>query len=253
MIDRMSGLPVYRQVAAVLREKIESGEYGPGARLPSESELIEFFGVSRITVREAISLLRAEGMVASEHGRGVFVRSPGRVLRISRNRLIRAAREQDRGLFLADAKASDFTPSVTVEVRFEPASADHAEALGIEPGTELLVRDRVMLADGLAVQLAISRLPRTITRGTSIEEFDTGAGGVYARLEEIGHSLDRFHETVGARMPTSDESAVLRLPVGVPVLVVRRIAYDAHDRAVEVNDMVLAADRYELSYQLPAD
>jgi len=175
------------------------------------------------------------------------------VLRLSRNRLSRAAREQDQGLFLADAKASDFTPSVTVEVRVEPASDDHAEALGVEPGTELLVRDRVMRADGLAVQLAISRLPRTITRGTSIEEADTGAGGVYARLEEIGNTLDWFHETVGARMPTRDESAALRLPVGVPVLVVRRIAHDIRGRPVEVNDMVMAADRYELSYQLPAD
>lgn len=213
-IDRTSGLPVCRQVAAALREKIDSGECGPGARLPSEPELIEFVGVSRITVR--------------------------------------AAREQDQGLFLADAKAGEFTPGVTVEIRVEPASGDHAEALGVESGTELLVRDRVMPADGVPVQLATSRLPRTITRGTAIEERDTGAGGVYARLEEIGHTLDQFHETVGARMPTGDESAALRLTAGVPVPVVRRVAYDTRGRAVEVNDMVMAADRYELSYQLPA-
>lgn len=110
-----------------------------------------------------------------------------------------------------------------------------------------------MRANGLAVQLATSRLPRTVTEGTLIEEVNTGPGGSYARLEEAGHALHLFHETVGTRMPTQEESSALQLPVGVPVLVVRRIAYDTEGQAMEVNDMILAGDRYELSYELPAD
>lgn len=251
MIDRASGLPVYRQVATALREKINSGEFEPGMRLPSERELIETYGVSRITVREAIGLLRAEGLVTAEHGKGVFVRPPNRVQRLSRSRLSREARGQNKGFFLGDAEANNFTPSVTVKITTEPASAEHASALGVAEGTELLVRDRIMRANGLPIQLAVSRLPKSITQGTLIEEVETGPGGSYARLEEAGHKLDHFHEMVRTRMPTQDEAGVLQLPAGIPVLALRRIAYDTNGQAVEVNDMVLAGDRYELSYEIP--
>jgi GntR family transcriptional regulator len=121
----------------------------------------------------------------------------------------------------------------------------------VPAGTELTVRTRVLHADGAAVQLATSRLAREITRGTAIEDQDTGAGGLYARLEESGHRLEHFAEHVGARMPTPDEQQLLQLPTGQPVLAVTRVAYG--DRPVEVNDMVLAGDRYELSYEWPAD
>lgn len=117
----------------------------------------------------------------------------------------------------------------------------------------MLVRDRLMKADGQPVQLAVSRLPRNLTRGTAIGHKDPGPGGIYARLEESGVALDHFTETVTTRMPTRDEASLLQLAEGVRVLAVRRIAYDTTGRAVEVNDMVLAGDRYELSYEIPAD
>lgn len=73
-IDRTDDRPAYRQIAVILRRAIEQGRYGPSQRLPSEAELIDHFGVARMTVRQAIQELRAEGLVWSEHGRGVFVR-----------------------------------------------------------------------------------------------------------------------------------------------------------------------------------
>jgi DNA-binding transcriptional regulator YhcF (GntR family) len=73
-IDRGSDRSAYRQIADVLREAIESDRLPSGKRLPSEAELIEHFGVARMTVRQAVQELRSEGLVHSEHGRGVFVR-----------------------------------------------------------------------------------------------------------------------------------------------------------------------------------
>lgn len=253
MIDRVSGVPAYRQVAADLRDKINAGTYPAGGKLPSERKLEDEYDVSRITIREAIGLLRSEGLVVAEHGRGIFVRPVSQVVRLSRSRLSRAARDANSAYFLGDAKANAFTPSVAVTIRTEAASAEHAAALDLEPGAEVLVRDRVMSADGLPVQLATSRLPRDLTRGTQAEDQDTGPGGVYARLEETGVQLDHFRETVGTRMPTRDEATALQLGSGVPVLTVRRVAFDATGRPVEVNDMVLIGDRYELDYEIPAD
>ncbi|GAA5127289.1 GntR family transcriptional regulator [Haloechinothrix salitolerans] len=105
MVDQASGTPAYRQVAADLRDRINRGDLPAGARLPSEYELAEQHGVSRPTVREAFALLRSEGLVRSERGRGYFVRDQRTVQRLARNRLSRAARQRDKGAFKADAAA----------------------------------------------------------------------------------------------------------------------------------------------------
>ena len=253
MVDRRSGIPAFRQVASDLRQKISAGQYSPGDQLPSERELTETYEVSRPTVRDAINMLRSEGLVTSEHGRGVFVRPPATIQRIARARLSRAARAKNKGAFLADAAARGFTPSTSVKIRFEQADSRVAEHLAIEEGAEVTVRDRVMRADGLVVQLAVSRLPRDFTRGTAIEEVNTGKGGAYARLEEAGHQIGRFVEHVGARMPRPDEATLLQLAEGVPVVTVTRVAYSSEGTPLEMNDMVLAGDRYELSYEWAAE
>lgn len=253
MIDRVSGVPAYRQVAADLRGKINDGTYPAGGKLPSERTLIDTYGVSRITIREAVGLLRSEGLVVAEHGRGVFVRTTESVLRLSRSRLSKAARDANQAHFLGDASANAFTPSVEVTIRFEEASLAYAAVLEVPPGTELLVRERLMSADGRPVQLATSRLPRELTRGTRAEELDTGPGGIYSRLEQAGHKPARYSELVKTRMPTRDETAALQLGSGIPVLVVQRVAYESANRPIEVNEMILAGDRYELSYEIPAD
>jgi len=253
MVDRRSGVPAFRQVAADLRQKIAAGNYAPGEQLPSERELVDTYGVSRPTVRDAVNVLRAEGLVTSEHGRGVFVRPPASIQRIARSRLSRAARERNRGAFLADAAARGFTPSTSVKIRFEQADERTAAHLAIDEGAEITVRDRVMRADGLVVQLAVSRLPRELTRDTAIEQVDTGPGGAYARLEEAGHRIGSYVEHVGARMPKPDEASLLQLADGVPVVTITRVAYGEEGTPLEMNDMVLAADRYELSYEWPAE
>jgi GntR family transcriptional regulator len=253
MVNRHSPIPAHQQIAADLRERIMTGVYAAGAKLPSERELVESYGVSRPTVREAVGVLESEGIVTIEHGRGVFVRPPAEIIRLARSRLSRAARTNNEGAFLADAKAQGFTPSSSVRISFEPATERVAELLQIEPGTEVTVRDRVMRANGLVVQLAVSRLPREFTRDTLIEEVNTGTGGAYARLEDAGHTISRFAEDVGARMPTGDERTLLQLPPGTPILTVTRIAYRVDGVPLEMNDMTLPADRYRLSYEWPAE
>lgn len=70
MLDRTSGVPAFRQVAADMREKITAGEYPSGSRLPTERELVDTYGVLRPTIRDAVNLLRSEGIIVAEHGRG---------------------------------------------------------------------------------------------------------------------------------------------------------------------------------------
>jgi GntR family transcriptional regulator len=102
------------------------------------------------------------------------------------------------------------------------------------------------------MELATSYLPWELVADTKIVEPNPGPGGIYARLEEMGHRLKRFTEDVSARMPLPEEARALHLPPGVPVFVLVRTAYDLDDQPVEVCDTTMAADRYVLSYELPA-
>ena len=95
-IDRQDPRPPYRQIAEHLRAAIDNGELRAGDRLPSEAELTRHYSVARMTARQAIQELRAEGRVVAEHGRGVFVRPPAPVRRLASDRFARKHREAGR-------------------------------------------------------------------------------------------------------------------------------------------------------------
>jgi GntR family transcriptional regulator len=254
-VDRMSDRPVYRQIADQVRQWILN-EAEPGTKLPSERELSQQYAASRVTVRQAIALLRSEGLIDVEHGAGVFVRARPPVQRLGQERLSRRNRQQGKGAFLADLAAAGREPSIQIDVRQGPVPAEIAERLGVQAGQEVLIRDRVMgTSDGQPLQLATSYLPLDLVAGTQIEQEDTGTGGTYARLEEIlepkGRSLARFREEISVRMPLSEEAVALRLAAGVPLIRVVRTAFDDQDAALEVCDTLMAGDRYGLTYDIP--
>jgi GntR family transcriptional regulator len=244
---------VFRQIADFLREDIQLGRLTEGARLPSERELMDTHGAARGTVRQSIALLKSEGLISTEHGRGAFVRSRPPVRRIAQDRFARRHREKGKAAFLAEAEAEGVSPGVEV-LKVGPESADDAVSgrLGLDPGSKVLVRRRRYLADGDPVELATSYLPWDIAGGTDMAKKNPGPGGIYARLEDNGHRLKRFTEEVTARMPTPDEVRSLRLTAGTPVFGLVRTAYDESGRAVEVCDTVMASDRFVLAYELPA-
>jgi len=130
--------------------------------------------------------------------------------------------------------------------------AEVADRLKISDDSPVVVRSRRYLLDGKPVETAVSYIPADLAEGTPITDPNPGPGGIYARLEEQGHTLDRFTEEVSARMPTPDEARRLALPPGVPVFRLVRIAYDIDGRAVEVCDTIMSAEAYVLNYELPA-
>lgn len=253
VIDSSSDRPVFKQIADQLRAAIQSGDLEPGQQLPSEQELIETHGVARGTIRQAMNLLRSEGLVRTEHGRGSFVRDRPPVRRLAHDRFARRHRDRGRGAYLAELEAEGRVPEVEVlEVRRVKASDSVAVWLQLAMGADVLVRRRRYLADGEPMEVATSYVPWELAEGTLIAQPDTGPGGIYARLEEGGHRLKRFSEEVTARMPTLAEIRALRLQPGVPVIRVVRVAYDTNEVPIEACDTVMAADRYTLSYELPA-
>jgi GntR family transcriptional regulator len=238
----------------MLREAIRSNQLAPGERLPSEAELIEHFGVARMTVRQAVQELRSEGLVVAEHGRGVFVRPNPPIRRLASDRFARKHRAEGKAAFTVEAEKAGYSPQVdNIVVTREKANSVVAERLRLSKKDKVVVRSRRYLANGRPIETAVSYIPAVFADGTKIEQVDTGPGGIYARLEESGHVLGRFTEEVGARMPTPEERRALEVGPGVPVLTVLRTAYDVNDVAVEVCDTVKVAPSFLLEYEFPAD
>ena len=251
-VDRLADAPPYRQIADQLRRAIQRGDLAPGARVPSEAKLIDYYGVARMTVRQAVGELKAEGLVTAEHGRGVFVRSRPTVRRLASDRFSRRHREAGKAAFLAETESLG-TPGVDqLEVGQIVPPERVAELLNLRGTAKVVCRDRRYLIDDLPVELATTYVPLAIARGTLITSQDTGPGGVHARIEEAGHLLASFTEEVGARMPTPKERRRLSLPEGTPVITVMRVAYDVDGRPVEMTDTVKSAPSYVLEYSFPA-
>ncbi|MGW3307173.1 GntR family transcriptional regulator [Streptomyces sp. NPDC001073] len=243
--------PKYQRIADSLREAIQSGEYGPGDRLPGENDLMGTHGVARMTARQALGVLKDEGIAESRKGAGVFVRS-FRPLR--RRGIQRLAQEQwGSGQSIWAADTQNRTLDVDhVTVTEEATPDDISRVLDLADEETVCVRRRRYVLDGKPVLLATSYLPTSVVAGSAITQADPGAGGIYARLAELGYKPVHFREEIRSRMPTKDEAAQLDISAGTPVILICRTAFADEGRPVEINEMTLDAASYILEYDFDA-
>ncbi|MBY8889110.1 GntR family transcriptional regulator [Streptomyces sp. PTM05] len=244
-------MPVsYRDIAADLRQQISEGRLLPGDKLPMLTELQAKYGAGYQTVRSAINLLEQEGLVIAVRRRGTIVRERPEKRRIVRSRQVF---RDDLGYFF-DPTAQPWVAIQQPTIRWGTVPADLASALDVEVGDEVLIRHRVMgdQESRQAMQLATSYLPGDLVRGTQLAEADTGPGGIYDRLEEMGHRPLRWSESVTACMPSPEEAEALGLPadIGVPLLRLLRTTTSPTGRVVEVNDTRMSAERFEIGYDI---
>jgi GntR family transcriptional regulator len=247
-------MPVpYGQIVADIRSAIMSGELQPGESLPPEPELAERFGVSRSTINRVLSMLRSEGLVRPQQGRGTVVTAGPLISRNAAIRQQRGIREEggSRGAFDAELRRLGLEARSDVEVDRRRPPEDVAAILGT--GEEVILRRRKMYADGQPVQLATSYVPAALAEGTPIAQPDTGPGGLYSRLADLGHQPVRFTETIRVRTPDDDEALFLQMDPDQRIYVITRVAYDAAGQAVEVCVHALAVHQWELVYEWPAE
>ena len=244
-------MPVsYRQIAADLRQQISEGRYRPGDKLPMLTELQQTYGAGYQTVRSAIALLEQEGLVEAVRRKGTVVRERPERRRNTRSRQV----YRDEIGYFFDPAAQPWVAVQTPSVRWGTVPVDLAPVMGLAVGAEVLVRDRIMGVSETKnpMQLATSYLPADLARGTALAERDTGPGGIYDRLEEMGHRPLRWKESVSARMPSPEEAEALRLPtdVGVPLLRILRVTTSPTGQVVEVNDTRMSAELFEVGYTI---
>lgn len=260
MTDPLSDRPAYRQVADRLRAPIESGEWPAGHRLPSESQLMEQFSVSRVTVRLAINALRGEGLIVTRQGRGSFVRDRAASRRLSSSRYLHDAELARKGVAEPAPRfgaATDDHNRYRLERSFreERASQQVADLLELPVGEPVLQRRYVHIVDDRPERISFSYLPMELVRDTDVADpaNEPWPGGTIAQLHHLGHAVTRVAESVRARMPSPDEARTLAISAGVPVLCITRrmLAGPQKDKPVEVSlEIVLPADRVILEYTI---
>jgi GntR family transcriptional regulator len=240
----------YRLIANELRKRVQAGTYTPGSRMPSLREVEGEFGVSQITARSAYQVLIGEGLVEGRFGGGYYVRTYRPIIRHGIQRLAQDPRTAGLAIWDADPGTAG-RDLVVADIRVvrETAPDDVAHDLGLEADAQVVVRRRRYILDGKPVLLSASYFPADIAGGTQIEHEDTGPGGVYARLTDVGHPPAWFQEDLTSRMPDEDERERLELSAGSPVLVIRRTVWGPTGRALEVNAMTADAGSYVLRYR----
>jgi GntR family transcriptional regulator len=243
------GQPFYAQVADALREDIRAGRYGPGDQLPSERELRERFEVSGNTVRAAIVQLRAEGLVASHQGRGVFVREDQPPLR-----RLDVDISQGAGFYdMLDRLGKKAATKTTVSRG--PATDEVAEWLAIEPGSEVVIRARVLRVEGgPPIGLATSCFPPWVVDAAPNLANPEISGLPKWLREAFGPTYSE--DLVDARAASDDEAQRLEIAPGSPVLIIKGTTRDQQHRVLHFIDKVTAAGQMAYGYRygaIPAD
>lgn len=250
-MPRKPGEPLkYRQIADNLRERIDAGEFG-GGKLPAERALVTEYDAAPGTIRQALGVLRDQGVTESRVGSGVYVRKWRPIVRNALRRLSGEQWGEGKSIWDVDVESRQME-AVGVQIEQLPAPADVARTLDIEEGDPVWRRNRRYLVDGVPVIRSTSYIPEDLARGTRITQVDSGPGGIYARLREAGHGPVRFREELRCRMPSAAESEDLALLAATPVVEICRSAYDVTGRVVEVNRMILDSSKYLLVYDFPA-
>ncbi|PZS37490.1 MAG: GntR family transcriptional regulator [Pseudonocardiales bacterium] len=249
-IDDRSDRPIFQQIADELRARITSGTYPPGAQLPSETDLIAEFGVTRLTVRRGLAVLANEGLTEPHRGKGVFVRERPAVLTVRNTRFRRSDRAAGKGALAAEAEAAGLTwSSEQLELAMVDVAGPIAEVLG---ESRAFARRRRMIVDGVPTQLADSYIPESIDAEIGSSRGANAPGGIYGLLEQHGHRIMRYREELRVRSATPEESVALELPLAAPVVLLVRHAIDQDGRVVEYFDSVAAGDRHRYVYEWEA-
>lgn len=235
-------------LTARLREQITTGELAPGHKLPTVREAQDLWGVGESVVRTAYSRLATEGLIRASRGRGTLVVGPDtHAIPVDTH----VYRDQ-LGYYFGSA-TQQFRLVGRPTVTTAPALPRIARRLQIEPGSPVVVRDRVLGERGTKrtrptpMQIATSYLPGWLLDELPIiGEAITGPGGIYDRIEEWANAPLRWpRPTYGAVNATVDEAKQLHVSAGTALVVRYRVAL-LGDRPVELNVTRWDGARFEL-------
>ncbi|MBV9710779.1 MAG: GntR family transcriptional regulator [Ktedonobacteraceae bacterium] len=232
-IYRNSPVPRYYQLKEIMRERVRVGAWKPGDLIPSERELGETYGISRMTVRQAITELVNEGLFYREQGRGTFV---------SHNKITQQLIHLTG--FTEDISARGQRPSTKViSAAMHPADETIAEKLRISPGTSIFRLQRLRLADDEPLAIELSQI--LFKDCERLLEEDLEHNSLYRLLEtKYGVTLMEADQEIEAGLASNEDAQILKIPPGGAVLYTRRVTYTERNQPVEYAKAVYCGHKY---------
>ena len=236
---RKNGIPLYYQIETVLRKKIVLGELPPMSPLPSEEALAEEYGVSRITVRQALSLLEQDGLVTRHRGKGTFVSEKARFIEPQRltgfmeDLISMGVKTKTKVLDIATIEAPD-----TIRDRMK-----------LDPPGHLLRVIKVREIGGKPFSYVINYFPPDI--GRKLKKEDLIAKPALTILEEdLGVQVAEAIQTVEATIADAEIAPLLQVRVGEPLLKAERTVFDVRKRPIEYVSALYRSDKYFFTVKL---
>lgn len=232
----------YRRVQESLADEIRRGGRPPGSLLPPERGLAEHFGVSRVTLRRALTELESSGLIARISPRGWAV--AGSRIGEPPNVLMS---------FSEMARSRGLRPGARmISSRLRPATIDEADSLGLAPGAELFELKRLRSMDDVPIMIDRTRIPTALAPRLDRGDFSTLS--LYALLEErYGIRPTRARLSAEAVAADGHQARLLDLNPGEPLLRCNQVTEDQRGTRIELCEMTYRGDRYRLHATLERD
>ncbi len=233
MIQRDSHIPLYSQIRQVIEQELVEKKLGPGQALPSEGDLAVRFGVNRMTVRRAVDLLVAQGLLCRIQGRGTFVAQ-------------QKAQTKPEGItrwtFERVEQSHDFHQQV-LTVEQVPSSLTTANALHTMPGEPVIQLSRIWYSGDASFAYRVDRISKLLVHG--INDWSLGDEPLYEFLaRRCGLEFGRVVERVGPILAEEEVAEYLSVQPGTPILHVNTLLYVASSIPAILADTFYRTDRY---------
>lgn len=237
-MDKTSKVPLYLQLMEELIKKIEGRDYEEHAQLPSERELCDIYGVSRITIRQALQELEHEGYIYKQHGIGTFV----------------APKSYNQNLaqlysFTEEMEKLGKTPTTEV-LSFDVIAVDErlAKKMHLKPLDEVYKVVRLRLANGKPLMHETSYLPRKLFPNLTEEDLkERPMYDVFHKDYQIG--LTKATERFSATLIRKEEASYLETNLNQPAMLIKRYAY-YNDKLIEYTNSVARGDKFAYTVEL---
>jgi GntR family transcriptional regulator len=232
-------IPRYHRIADALRERIRAGELAAGARLDNQRRLAKSFGVTLMTLRQALEQLERDHLIVRRHGLGTFVAAPSidyDILRLQR--------------LAGDLSAKgEHVATRVLGARFTAPDRRAAAALRLEPRDRVLALERLRLVDGHPMSLQRPFMPAPL--GEEVMRADLAVTPLRQVLEfKLGIVIERASETVSAVRLGRREARELSCAAGVPGFESERVSYDAAGAPVVFDRVYIPGDRFRITREL---
>ncbi len=241
-LDRAVGMPLYRQMVALLTNRIRSGAIAAGEFLPSEKELCAEYGVSRITAKRAMNELAQAGLVSREQGRGT---------RVLDNQLSPVFSASIDGWRENVSAMGRWTSAQVLEFDYVPASVAVAAALEMEPGKTVQHTVRVRRQNGEPFSHLVTYVPEDI--GRRYKRKDLGNNPLHKLLERAGVRIAKARQVLTATLADPPIAGILGVPVGSPLIEVERVVRDETGTPVEFIRVLYRPDLYRIEISMDHD